>query len=281
MFGLEVFHLALADAVLAGACTLHGQRSLHQPFQQPLRAADLVGNLVVGAADGADRQAVDGDAVGQHPAVLGGAAGERDALVEPEQPGRARVVRWVGGLLGVLLVVVVRPRAARWARRRSALDVAGFVASILAAIVLAVTERSGIWFAVLLLLAPLYLTYKVYRTGADVEAKQGAILEAASDAIVTMDAKLAIREFNPAAEKMFGYNRMDILGRNVDILLPPSSRATLVGNSMRIDVLAPRSSIKPAFRSYSACSRRSERMSSRLVSVSPVRTSSTSTTSDD
>ena len=95
-----------------------------------------------------------------------------------------------------------------------------------AAIVLAVTERSGIWFAVLLLLAPLYLTYKVYRTGADVEAKQGAILEAASDAIITMDSKLAIREFNPAAEKMFGYNRMDILGRQVDILLPPSSRPT-------------------------------------------------------
>ena len=33
-----------------------------------------------------------------------------------------------------------------------------------AAIVLAVTESSGIWFALLLLLAPLYLTYKVYRT---------------------------------------------------------------------------------------------------------------------
>ncbi|HVZ19510.1 MAG TPA: ATP-binding protein [Vicinamibacterales bacterium] len=94
-----------------------------------------------------------------------------------------------------------------------------------AAIVLAVTETSGVWFAVLLLLAPLYLTYKVYRTGADVEAKQGAILEAASDAIITMDPQLAIREFNPAAEKMFGYGRMDILGRNVELLLPPSGRA--------------------------------------------------------
>jgi PAS domain S-box-containing protein len=97
-----------------------------------------------------------------------------------------------------------------------------------AAIVLAVTERSGIWFAVLLLLAPLYLTYKLYRSGADVEAKQGAILEAASDAIITMDAQLAIREFNPAAEKMFGYNRMDILGRNVEILMPPSGRPSTV-----------------------------------------------------
>jgi len=97
-----------------------------------------------------------------------------------------------------------------------------------AAVVLAVTKRSGVWFAVLLLLAPLYLVYKMYRTGADVEAKQGAILEAASDAIITMDAQLAIREFNPAAEKMFGYKRMDILGRHVDILLPPSGRATTI-----------------------------------------------------
>ena len=41
-----------------------------------------------------------------------------------------------------------------------------------------------------------------------------------------MDSQLAIREFNPAAEKMFGYGRMDILGRNVEILLPPSGRAS-------------------------------------------------------
>ncbi len=94
-----------------------------------------------------------------------------------------------------------------------------------AVIVLAVTESSGIWFALLLLLAPLYLTYRVYRSGADVEAKQGAILDAANDAIITMDSQLAIREFNPAAEKMFGYVRMDILGRNVELLLPPSDRA--------------------------------------------------------
>ena len=33
-------------------------------------AADLAGDLVLGAADGADRLAVDRDAVGQHPGVL-------------------------------------------------------------------------------------------------------------------------------------------------------------------------------------------------------------------
>jgi hypothetical protein len=53
---------------------------------------DLVGDLLLGAADCADGLAVDGDAVGQHTGVLRRAAGQRDALVKPEQAGRARAV---------------------------------------------------------------------------------------------------------------------------------------------------------------------------------------------
>src|SRR5881227_1461264 len=56
------------------------------------RPADLVGDLLLGAADGADLPAVDGDPVGQHPGIVRGALGERDALVEPEQSRRTRVV---------------------------------------------------------------------------------------------------------------------------------------------------------------------------------------------
>jgi PAS domain S-box-containing protein len=93
-----------------------------------------------------------------------------------------------------------------------------------AAVVLAVTESSGYWLAFLLTAAPLYLTYKMYRAGAESEARQGAILEAAHDAIITMDSQLAIREFNPAAEQMFGHRRDDILGRHVEILLQADSR---------------------------------------------------------
>ena len=65
----------------------------------------------------------------------------------------------------------------------------------------------------------------MYRAGVESEARQGAILEAAHDAIITMDQQLNIREFNPAAEQMFGYTRLDILGRNVELLLPPADRA--------------------------------------------------------
>jgi PAS domain S-box-containing protein len=94
-----------------------------------------------------------------------------------------------------------------------------------AAVVIKVTESSGYWLTMLLTAAPLYLTYKMYRGGRESEARQGAILEAAHDAIITMDQQLNIREFNPAAEQMFGYQRLDILGRNVELLLPPANRA--------------------------------------------------------
>ncbi len=94
-----------------------------------------------------------------------------------------------------------------------------------AAVVIEVTESSGYWLTLLLAAAPLYLTYRVYRAGVQTEARQGAVLEAANDAIVTMDSNLAIREFNPAAERLFGYDRMNILGRQIEMLLPPGDRA--------------------------------------------------------
>jgi PAS domain S-box-containing protein len=96
--------------------------------------------------------------------------------------------------------------------------------AVAAAVVIMVTESSGYWLTLLLTAAPLYLTYKMYRAGRESEAQQGAILEAAHDAIITMDQQLNIREFNPAAEQMFGYARLDILGRNVELLLPPADR---------------------------------------------------------
>jgi PAS domain S-box-containing protein len=94
-----------------------------------------------------------------------------------------------------------------------------------AAIVIQVTHSSGYWMTLLLTAAPLYLIYKVYRAGVESEARQGAILEAAHDAILTIDNQLNIREFNPAAERMFGYARLEILGKKAELLMPPDDRA--------------------------------------------------------
>ncbi len=74
----------------------------------------------------------------------------------------------------------------------------------------------------------------MYRAGRESEARQGAILEAAHDAIITMDSQLNIREFNPAAEQMFGYARLDILGRSVELLLPPGDRAQQIERAERV-----------------------------------------------
>jgi PAS domain S-box-containing protein len=100
--------------------------------------------------------------------------------------------------------------------------------ALAAAVVIKVTQTSGYWLTLLLAAAPLYLTYRMYVAGRESEARQGAILEAAHDAIVTLDQALNIREFNPAAEQMFGYARLDVLGRSVEMLLPPGDRAQRV-----------------------------------------------------
>jgi PAS domain S-box-containing protein len=99
------------------------------------------------------------------------------------------------------------------------------IGAVAAAAVIAVMESAGTWLTLLVSALPLYLTYKVYRAGEDSEARQGAILEAAHDAIISTDQQLRIREFNPAAERMFGYPRMGLLGKPVEILLSPARRA--------------------------------------------------------
>ena len=50
--GFQVFHLALADAVLAGAGAVHRQRPLHQAFEEQLHARDF--RLVVEIDQNAD-----------------------------------------------------------------------------------------------------------------------------------------------------------------------------------------------------------------------------------
>lgn len=52
------------------------------------------------------------------------------------------------------------------------------------------------------------------------EARWRAVVESAVDGIIVIDARGAIEAFNPAAERMFGYSEQDVLGRNVNILMP-------------------------------------------------------------
>jgi two-component system cell cycle sensor histidine kinase/response regulator CckA len=54
------------------------------------------------------------------------------------------------------------------------------------------------------------------------EALNRAILESALDCIITMDASGRVREFNPAAERVFGFNRAEAVGKELAELIIPS-----------------------------------------------------------
>jgi len=58
------------------------------------------------------------------------------------------------------------------------------------------------------------------------EARKSAVLQTALDAIVTIDREGIIIDFNPAAERMFGYARAEVIGREMgEVIVPPSLRA--------------------------------------------------------
>lgn len=65
--------------------------------------------------------------------------------------------------------------------------------------------------------------FEAYRH--ETEARKSAILETALDSIVMVDAQGKVLEFNPAAERTFGYRRADVIGRELaDLIVPPALR---------------------------------------------------------
>jgi PAS domain S-box-containing protein len=59
---------------------------------------------------------------------------------------------------------------------------------------------------------------------AHTEAQIRSVIETATDGIVTIDEKGSILNANPAAERIFGYTREELIGRNVSMLMPEPYR---------------------------------------------------------
>ncbi len=51
-----------------------------------------------------------------------------------------------------------------------------------------------------------------------------AIIETSPDGLITIDEGGRMRSFNPAAERIFGYRAVEVIGRNVDCLMPSPYR---------------------------------------------------------
>lgn len=59
------------------------------------------------------------------------------------------------------------------------------------------------------------------------EVRKSAIMESALDCIITMDHQGKIQEFNPSAEQVFGYQRNQVIGKDLAELVIPQSLRSL------------------------------------------------------
>jgi PAS domain S-box-containing protein len=62
------------------------------------------------------------------------------------------------------------------------------------------------------------------------ESQIAAILAIAADAIIALDGKLCITQFNDGAEAIFGYAKDEIRGKSLDVLIPQRFRAAHAGH---------------------------------------------------
>ncbi|SFU88654.1 PAS domain S-box protein [Pseudoduganella namucuonensis] len=95
-------------------------------------------------------------------------------------------------------------------------------------------------FTVLVMAAYALLRYReLYRHQRQSESWMRALLTTTIDGVITLDGEGAIEEFNASAERIFGWRREEIVGRNIALLMPDpeaSARHGLLYHMARGDV---------------------------------------------
>lgn len=67
----------------------------------------------------------------------------------------------------------------------------------------------------------------------DSEERIRAIVETAADGIITIDENDVVETFNPAAERMFSYDAVDVIGKDVSMLMTTPDFKANIGDQMR------------------------------------------------
>ncbi len=67
-----------------------------------------------------------------------------------------------------------------------------------------------------------------WKSSEAIRARLAAIVMSADDAIIGLDLKNIVQAWNVGAEKIFGYRADEILGKNIDLLLPPGHENEVV-----------------------------------------------------
>ncbi len=93
----------------------------------------------------------------------------------------------------------------------------------------------GMIMSVLLLLYLLTLRYRINSTNAKLEKynaelinneiKQRVVIETIADGLMVIDDKGIVESFNPAASLLFGYDEIEVLGKNVKMFIPDNIKA--------------------------------------------------------
>ena len=61
-----------------------------------------------------------------------------------------------------------------------------------------------------------------------------AVVASSEDAIVTETLDGSIETWNRSAERLFGYSAAEVIGRSIELIVPPEVRATGENSSLRV-----------------------------------------------
>src|SRR3954452_407992 len=62
-------------------------------------------------------------------------------------------------------------------------------------------------------------------TAAEIQSHLRAIVESANDAIMSRTVAGVVTSWNKSAERLFGYTAAEIVGRSINLLIPPNRRS--------------------------------------------------------